>query len=271
MYREMQIRNYSPRTIDTYLRGLTKISAHYKAPPDELSKEQIKSYIQKRIDSGRFSTSSVNQLISAFKILMVDVLGRKWEDFYIKRPLREKRLPVVFSKEEIERLLAVTKNLKHKTILCLAYSAGLRMSEVRNLHVSDIDSDRMQILIRSGKGKKTRYSLLGKRALELLRDYYRRYRPQDYLFPGQIPTQPLSERTIEVIFKRALKLAEIKKSGYFHCLRHTFATHLLEQGTNLRVLQQLMGHTSLKTTSVYLHVATCETKLVQSPIDALAN
>lgn len=270
MYREMQIRNYSPRTISCYLSSITRISVRYNTPPDKLSIEQIKTYIQERIDSGKFSVASVNQLISAMKLLIVDVLGRKWKEFHIKRPRREKRLPIVFSKEEIERLLEVTKNLKHKTILCLTYSAGLRLSEVRNLRISDIDSDRMQVLIRSGKGKKTRYSLLGKQTLQLLRDYYRRYQPQDYLFPGQIPTRPLSERTIQVIFKNSMKLAGIKKPGYFHCLRHTFATHLLEQGANLRIIQQLMGHTSLKTTSVYLHVATCETALVQSPIDALA-
>jgi site-specific recombinase XerD len=267
----MQIRNYSPRTINNYLASISRISAHYGISPGKLTVEQIKDYLQKRIDAGKFSPSAVNQLVSALKILLVDVLGRKWEEFCIKRPRHEKRLPVVFSKEEIERMLDVTRNLKHKAILCLTYSAGLRLSEVLNLRIGDIDSNRMQILIRSGKGKKTRYSLLGQRTLDLLRDYWKRYRPHDFLFPGQTHGKPLSERTVEVVFKQAMKLAKINKPAYFHCLRHSFATHLLEQGVNLKVIQQLMGHTSLKTTAIYLHVATCDTLLVKSPIDAPAN
>jgi len=270
MFREMQIRNYSPRTIRTYLSSIARISIYYRVSPDQLSGAQIKDYLQNRIDTGKFSPAAVNQLISALKILFVDVLGRKWEDFCIKRARREKRLPVVFSKEEIERLLDVTWNLKHKAILCLTYSAGLRLSEVLNLRIGDIDSDRMQVLIRSGKGQKSRYSLLGQRTLDLLREYYRRYRPQGFLFPGQTKGKHLSERTVEVMFKMAMKRAKINKSAYFHCLRHSFATHLLEQGANLKVIQMLMGHNSLKSTAVYLHVATCDTLLVKSPIDATA-
>lgn len=267
MFREMQIRNYSPRTIRSYLSSISRISQHYKITPDKLTRDQIKSYLQARINAGSFSTSSVNQLISAYKILLVDVLNCKWEEISIKRPRTEKRIPVVFSKEEIERLLNVTKNLKHKSIFCVTYSAGLRKSEVLNLRIGDIDSDRMQILIRSGKGKKSRYSLLGKRTLDILRQYYQKYKPHDYLFPGQIHSKPLSERTVEVVFKQAMKRAKITKPGYFHCLRHSFATHLLEQGANLKAIQQLLGHKSLKTTSIYLHVAVCDVMMVKSPID----
>jgi len=267
MFREMQIRNYSPKTIRNYLSSISKISQHYKITPDKLTQDQIKSYIQARINAGNFSASSVNQLISAYKILLVDVLNCKWEEISIKRPRREKRLPIVFSKEEIDRLLDVTKNLKHKAILCVTYSAGLRKSETLNLRIGDIDSDRMQILIRSGKGKKMRYSLLGERTLDILRQYFQRYKPHDYLFPGQIQSKPLSERTVEVVFKQAMKRANITKPAYFHCLRHSFATHLLEQGANLKAIQQLLGHKSLRTTSVYLHVAACDVMMVKSPID----
>jgi|APSaa5957512576_1039674.scaffolds.fasta_scaffold07888_3 site-specific recombinase XerD len=267
MFREMQIRNYSPRTIRNYLSSVSRISQHYKITPDRLTRDQIKNYIQARINAGSFSASSVNQLISALKILFVDVLQLKWDDISIKRARREKRIPVVFSKEEIERLINVTTNLKHKAILCVTYSAGLRKFELLNLRISDIDSDRMQIHIRSGKGKKARYSLLGNRTVEILRQYYHRYKPHDYLFPGQIHSKPLSERTVEVVFKQAMKRANITKPGYFHCLRHSFATHLLEQGTNLKIIQQLMGHKTLKTTSIYLHVTNSEIKKVMSPID----
>ena len=267
MFREMQIRNCSPRTIRNYLSSVSRISQHYKITPDRLTRDQIKNYIQARINAGSFSASSVNQLISALKILFVDVLQLKWDDISIKRARREKRIPVVFSKEEIERLINVTTNLKHKAILCVTYSAGLRKFELLNLRISDIDSDRMQIHIRSGKGKKARYSLLGNRTVEILRQYYHRYKPHDYLFPGQIHSKPLSERTVEVVFKQAMKRANITKPGYFHCLRHSFATHLLEQGTNLKIIQQLMGHKTLKTTSIYLHVTNSEIKKVMSPID----
>ncbi|MEA3287603.1 MAG: site-specific integrase [Candidatus Marinimicrobia bacterium] len=267
MFREMQIRNYSPRTIRNYLSSISRISQHYNITPDKLTREQIKSYLQARINAGSFSASSVNQLISALKILFVDVLHLKWDIISVKRARREKRIPVVFSREEMERLISVTKNLKHKAILCVTYSAGLRKFELLNLRIGDIDSDRMQIHIRSGKGKKARYSLLGERTLDILREYYHKYKPHDYLFPGQIHSKPLSERTVEVVFKQAMKGAKITKPAYFHCLRHSFATHLLEQGANLKVIQQLMGHKALKTTSIYLHVTNSETRKVKSPID----
>jgi site-specific recombinase XerD len=143
------------------------------------------------------------------------------------------------------------KNIKHQAILNITYSAGLRISEVTRLRVSDIDSGRMLIRINQGKGKKDRYTILANSTLDLLRRYYLKYRPKDVLFPGMDPDKPISVRTIQKVFKTAMKKAGIKKDAYFHCLRHSFATHLLEQGTNLRLIQQLMGHTTLKTTSIY--------------------
>ncbi len=241
----------------------------FNASPEHINSEQVKNYLQHLSDTKQVSPSTINQVIGAYKILQVDILGKKWDSIRIKRARPEKRLPVVFSREEVAKIIYVTKNLKHRSIISMTYSAGLRLNEVRNLKLGDIDSDRMQVKISLGKGKKDRYSILAQSSLELLRQYYRKYHPKYYLFPGYDPDRPISERTIEVVFKNAMKKASVQKKGYFHCLRHSFATHLLEQGTNLRVIQQLMGHTTLKTTAIYLHVAMLDAQTVISPGDKL--
>jgi site-specific recombinase XerD len=161
------------------------------------------------------------------------------------------------------------KNIKHRLILITAYSAGLRVSEVGHLRPDDIDSDRMQIRVRNGKGKKDRFTLLSPKTLDQLRLYYKQFRPTKYLFEGYTPGHPIHPRTIEHIFNKAVKGAGITKTVSFHSLRHSFATHLLEQGTNLRLIQQLLGHNSLRTTSVYLHLSRFDPKEVVSPFDTL--
>jgi len=269
MQRELQFRNYSPKTISSYLTALNVLSNYFGISPDKITNDQLKNYLQKRALQDEASPSTINQVISAFKILQVDILGNDWGNFRVKRAKRKKLLPVVISKEEIAELITVTKNLKHKSILSLTYSSGLRKSEVRHIKLADIDSKRMQVKVSQGKGKKDRYTLLSMTTLELLREYYIKYKPTDYLFPGWDQTAPISETTINVVFKRAVQLAGIKKKVYFHCLRHSFATHLLEQGTNLKIIQQLMGHTSFKTTSIYLHVAMIDAVSVTSPGDTL--
>ena len=246
------------------------LSDYFGTSPANISNNQLKDYLQKRALIDEASPSTINQIISVFKILQVDILGNSWDNFRIKRAKRKKLLPIVLSKEEIVEIITVTKNLKHKSIISLTYSSGLRKSEVSHLKLADIDSKRMQVRVSQGKGKKDRYTLLSLTTLELLREYYLRYRPSEYLFPGWDKTLPISETTINVIFNRAVKLAGIKKKVYFHCLRHSFATHLLEQGTNLKIIQQLMGHTSFRTTSIYLHVAMVDAVSVTSPGDTLS-
>jgi integrase/recombinase XerD len=265
----MQIRNYSERSIQSYIHCLSRMSVYFNCSPDLLSIEQVKSYLHYCVTEKQDSTSTLNQIISAVRILFVDVLQRPWEPLKIKRPRREKKLPVVFSKQEILTFLMAIKNVKHKAIFVTAYSSGLRVSEVRLLKPSDIDSDRMQIRVDRGKGKKDRFTLLSAKNLEVLRQYYQRFRPQTYLFEGYHLGEPISQRTIQNVFTKSLIKAGITKAVSFHSLRHSFATHLLEQGTNLRLIQQLLGHNSLRTTSVYLHLSCFNPKDVRSPFDNL--
>ena len=271
MKEEMIVRNYSPCTIRTYISLLAQLSIYYQCSPEHLSLSQIKRYLYYCVNEKGLANSSINQIISAVKILFQDVLQREWEPLKIKRPRKEKKLPVVFSKEEISLLLRSVFNIKHKAILSTAYATGMRLSELRMLVFSDIDADRMQIHVRSGKGKKSRMTLLSERLLEQLREYYKIFRPRNYLFEGATRGEPISARTIQQVFKQCLKRSGITKPLNFHCIRHSFATHLLEAGTNLRMIQQLLGHNSLKTTTVYLHVSHFDARAVANPLDNLAS
>lgn len=269
MYEEMRIRNYSPRTIRTYIVLVSSVSKHFGKSPEHINIAELKSYLFQRVEQDKLSVSTVNQTISAFKILFKDVLDRDWDPVKVKRPRRPKPLPVVFSKQELSLLLNGIKNRKHYCLIALAYAGGLRLSEVINLKFGDIDSDRMQLKVRGGKGYKDRYTLLPKVLLEKLREYYRYYRPKTYLFEGRVVGKAYSEKSAQNVLKQAMERARISKCGSFHTLRHSFATHLLEQGTNIRVIQELLGHRSLRTTSVYLHVSNFDPSQIKSPLDEL--
>ena len=235
-----------------------------------ISSEQFKSYLNYLVEYKKASISAINQIISAFKILQQDVLGKDWEEIRIKRPRGEHKLPVVLSKDEVEKLIQAAENIKHKAIIALAYSSGLRKEEIQTLKSSDIDSKRMTIHVRQGKGKKDRYTILAIKALDLLQIYFRLIRPVNFLFESSIRKgNMLSDNTFSNIVKSNAKKAGINKEVSFHTLRHTFATHLLEQGTNLRLIQSFMGHSSMKTTSIYLHVAQIDPKTVMSPLDGM--
>ncbi|ERM80998.1 hypothetical protein P872_11975 [Rhodonellum psychrophilum GCM71 = DSM 17998] len=269
MVEEMQIRNYAARTIRNYTESISRLALHFRQSPELLETQQIKDFIHHSYYNQKLSVSSVNQLISALKILFLGVLGREWDNISIKRPKREKKLPNILSREELTRILSLTQNRKHYCIFSLTYSAGLRLNEVTNIRFPDIDAARMQLKVRYGKGSKDRFTLLSNRVLKELRDYYREFHPRNYLFEGAKRGEPISHRTVQTVFKQATKRAGITKDVSFHSLRHSFATHLLEQGTNLRMIQQLMGHTSLKTTTVYLHVSHIEPSQIKSPLDNL--
>lgn len=267
--REMQTRNYSHRSIGTYIHQLNEIEKYYKCSIDEVNSDQVKNFLQYSITERNLSVSYINQVISAVKILQQDVLGKSWESIRIKRPRGIKRLPVVLSKEEIKSIIETTRNLKHRAILAVIYSAGLRIAEVISLLPSDIDSDRKQVRVQ-GKGNKYRYTLLSENTLNMLRMYWRAYRPVRYLFEGQKKGQPISRETIQKVFKESCKRAGVKKQATIHSLRHSFATHLLENGVNLKIIQGLLGHSSLRTTSIYLHVTRLDLASVKSPFDEIA-
>lgn len=251
----MRIRNYSENSVRNYVAALSSLSKHYNCSPDKLDNNQVKDYIYYLIKEQNFSSSSVNQVISAWKILQVDILGNSWESLRIKRPKREKRLPEILSQEEAQALVSALSNQKHYTILQLIYSTGLRLSELLSLKPGDIDSSRKVIRIVKGKGNKSREIPISGTLIGQLRAYYKVYRPQTFLFEGQIASKPYSSNSVQNIVKKAAKKAGLKKVPSPHILRHCFATHLLERGTNLKRLQLLMGHNSLKTTSIYLHLA----------------
>lgn len=267
---EMQLRNYSPRTIHSYSTLLSKVEIFYKLPIDKITTLEFKEYLHRRITNDGISISMLNQLISAFKMMQVDVLKRDWEQIKIKRPRRTKRLPVVLSVQEVENLIGTARNLKHKAIVMLAYSSGLRRQELQMIKPSAIDSARMQVHVVQGKGKKDRYTILSEKALVVLRLYYMSERPARFLFEAQgRKGQHLSDSTLNCIVKKLAVKAGIKKQVSFHTLRHCFATHLLEKGVNLRLIQQFMGHVSLKTTSGYLHLVNVNPASVISPLDSM--
>lgn len=267
---EMQYRNYSPRSINSYSKLLTKVEKSFTEPLDLISVQQFKDYLHRRITTEGISTSTVNQSISAFKILQVDVLKREWEPLRLKRPRKSKKLPVVLSLGELERLISVITNLKHKALIMLAYSAGLRRQETQYIKPLAIDSARMKVHVVQGKGKKDRYTILSVKTLETLREYFRQERPSTYLFePRGRKGHILSETTLNNIVKQNAAKAGIKKEISFHTLRHCFATHLLEKGVNLRLIQQFMGHVSLKTTAGYLHLVDINPSDIVSPLDSM--
>ena len=269
MLRYMHLKNYSRRTIDSYLSCISSLSRYYKRTPEAISTDEVKEYLYYLIQNKKTSVSNINQIISAYKVLITGVLEKEWSSIKLPRPRREKKLPVVFSKQEVSRIIEHTRNIKHRAIIAFAYSSGLRLDEVRQVRLSDIDSSRMQIRVSNGKGNKSRYTILSKQILELLREYWSDYRPKVYLFEGLKKREPISISTLQAIFYQRMKAAGIQKQASFHTLRHSFATHLLEQGVNLRIIQTLLGHTSIKTTTIYTHLQNFDPASVTSPFDSL--
>lgn len=266
MQYEMELRTYAPSTQKHYLSQIRLLENYCDKSCPLISPDEIKQFLHHRIKSG-ISYSNVDIACNAFKVMFNSVLNRDWSDNVIVRPKKLKKLPSVLSLGEIGSILSHINNFKHKTILVTAYSAGLRISEVLNLKISDIDSANMRIKINNGKGNKDRFSILGQKNLSMLRHYYKLYRPADFLFPGVIPDKPLAPRQIQTAFKSAKEKAGILKPATVHTLRHSFATHLLENGTDLRTIQILMGHSNINTTCVYLHLSTNRILSVKSPLD----
>lgn len=264
---KLDIRRYSSATRSAYLGMFRKfLIGVYPKPLYQLTKEDVMRYHVWLINEKGISRSYQNQSINAIKFYLEHVLGHDRQFFQLERPKKEEKLPQVLSMEEVKRILACTDNLKHKCILMTLYSGGLRMGELINLKVHDIDSDHLRIWIRSGKGAKDRMTVLSPALLELLRTYYRTYTPKHYLFEGPKQTA-YSSTSVRKVLARAVRKAGICKPVVPHTLRHSFATHLLEHGTNLRYIQTLLGHTSAKTTEIYTHVSSKKLEEVVSPLD----
>ena len=269
-YRDLLIqKRYSQNTQDIYYSYFKDFCLYFQDEKlEDVTTIQINSYILDLIKSKSISISQQNQRINSIKFYYEKVLGRKKEYYELHRPRKENKLPKVLSKNEVKRIFNVTNNLKHKCILMLIYSAGLRRSELLNIVPTDIDSERMLVHINGAKGKKDRISLLSDNLLQLLRQYYKEYRPKQYLFEGQNGGMYSPTSVANILKKSALK-AGIKKKVTPHMLRHSFATHLLEQGTDLRYIQELLGHESSKTTEIYTHVSKKAIDKIKNPMDDL--
>lgn len=265
----LQRKRYSPSTIKTYscyfIHFLNSFSGQ---DPKTITRAEINTYLLALIKAGNISASQQNQRINAIKFYYEKVLGRKKAYYNITRPKKEKKLPLVLSQSEVQQILATCTNLKHKCILMTLYSGGLRRSELLHLKIADIDSKRMLIRISNSKGNKDRYTLLSRTLLNLLRVYYLAYRPKCWLFEGPKGKQ-YSATSIENIFRKAIKQTHINKHATPHTLRHSFATHLLEQGINLRYIQELLGHSSSKTTEIYTRVSKQKLSQIKNPLDIL--
>jgi integrase/recombinase XerD len=264
----LETKRYSINTAKTYTGLFSEFMRHFKGKPlNAINEIDIRQYMLSIVKTGK-SLSYQNQVINAIKFYYEQVLDMPQRFYEIERPRTEQKLPTVLSEEEILRIISSTTNLKHKTILVTIYSCGLRLSELLNLKITDVQSDRGLIIVKDGKGNKDRNTILSDTTLTLLRKYYLAYRPKVYLFEGQDGGQ-YSVKSVQNIVKHSLKVAKITKRASPHTLRHSFATHLLENGTDLRYIQTLLGHSSPKTTEIYAHVSTKGLQGVVSPIEKL--
>ncbi len=263
----LRVRGYSLKTVEAYVGRVTGFFHHFSYPADQLDQEHAHKYLVHLKDVRKLSGSTINQTLFAIKFLFTQVIHKPWDLNHFRCHKRRRRLPVILSLDEIFRILAAIINLKHRMIIMTTYSAGLRVSEVTRLKCRDIDSKAMRILIRNGKGQKDRFVMLSIKLLGELREYWYAYRPKGWLFPGQDVNQPISPRTVQRVFQRAKGAAGIDKPASLHSLRHSFAVHLLEDGTNLKYIQDLLGHSSIQSTLIYLKLAPECSKVVRSPLD----
>ena len=269
MLMDMELRNFSPKTIKAYLCHMTNFSKLFLKSPSEMGEVEIRQYLYHLKEEKKVSWSNINIGYCAIKFFYTKTLHRGWNVDHLPRPKGEKKLPVVLSRAELKKLFDATSNLKHLTMLMTTYCGGLRVSETAHLKIADIDSSRMLIRVDQGKGRKDRDTLLSAVALKELRCYYLKYRPTTLLFPGKDNDKPIDTGTIQRIFKQARNKAGIRKAATPHTLRHSFATHFLEDGGDLFHLKKLMGHASLKTTLIYIHIQHQSLNKLISPLDRM--
>jgi integrase/recombinase XerD len=270
MEQDLILRRLSPATRRNYLLYCRKFAAHYGRSPEELGEAEIREYLLHLMQVEQVSHSTYRQILAALKFLYTVTLGRRWEVERIPFPRhRRNSFPEVLRRDQLLALFRALRRLKYRALLMTCYAAGLRISEACQLRVEDIDSRRMVLRVRYAKGSKQRYTVLAPRLLELLREYWKRERPPEWLFPGQGKSGHICADTVRQVFRRAREEAGLGKWCTPHTLRHSFATHLLEQGTELVVIQALLGHSTIKTTCTYTHVRTDHIGQVHSPMDVL--
>jgi site-specific recombinase XerD len=266
---DLRLRNYSPKTQQLYVECVSLFARHFGRSPELLGPEEIRIYQLYLIQEKQVSWSRFNQTVCALRVLYGTTLGRDWVIKHLPFPRKETRLPVILSPAQVSGLLQSISNPRYRMFFTTIYATGLRLSEARNLEVADIDSARNTVRVRQGKGHKDRYVMLSPKLLDLLREYWKTYRPGRLLFPGLDPERPLAERTLQDALRQARDKAGLSPQVTAHTLRHCFASHLLETGVNVRVIQLLLGHASLKTTARYTHVADSALTQTVSPLDLL--
>jgi len=268
MIDELELHRKSPRTVEAYVTAVAQLAGHYGRSPDRISLEQVRDFLHHLIAERKLAFSSCNQKLAGIRFFYRHVLGQ--EKFDLRVPAkRSGKLPEPLGRREIAHLLEAPRNAKHRMLLMTCYATGLRVSELVHLRPEDVHSERMLIHVRQGKGRKDRYTLLSPRLLEELRDYWRAYRPHEWLFFGRDRTGPLPAATAQKVYYAAKRRAGIQRGHGIHTLRHSFATHLMEAGVDLPTVQRLLGHTSLATTAKYLHVTSKHLRGVRSPLELL--
>jgi integrase/recombinase XerD len=269
MQEDLRLRNFSARTIRHYPHTVAEFAKHFHKSPDQLGPEHVRTFLLYLLNERKLAWGTIQGARSALKFFYTRTLKQTWFDQEIIKPKVRRKLPTVWSREEVCALLDATTNTKHRALLALYYSAGLRCQEALDLKVADIDSKRMIINIREGKGKFPRQVMLSPKLLELLRLYWRWRKPKDWLFPGRWPDQPMVASGVRIACAELRKQLGISKPLSPHVLRHSFASHLLDAGTDLRSIQLLLGHRDLETTSRYLHVSEARLHATTSPLDDL--
>ena len=269
MMADLQLKGLTPKTQKIYLREVRNYAKHFNKSPEDLGEKELRAYLLYLLNERKLAKGTYRFYYQGLKFLYTHTLKREDVVDKIRCPRGEKKLPVVLDLSEVKTLLSVIENLKHRAILMITYTAGLRISETARLKVSDIDSKRMMVRVQQGKGGKDRYTILSQTALECLRQYWRQYRPKEWLFEGQKEGTHIGISSIRQIFLEAKERAGITKPASPHTLRHSFATHLIEAGTSLHHVQLLLGHRSPTTTTVYLHVSRMNLAQVASPLDSI--
>lgn len=267
----MRLRGLADRTQESYEHAMEQLAKAYGMSPDKMTNEQIQMYLDRLIRERHMSWNTVNVYFSACRCFFGSMLQRKATEFSLPPRGRVHRKPVVLSRDSVRRILGAVQNLKHRALLTTVYGSGLRVNELVHLRPHHIESapDRMMVRVEGGKGGKDRYTLLSHSGLDLLRQYWRVYRPTEWLFYGRDKSRPMVDCTAQTVYYNACKAAGIENAHGIHSLRHAFATHLLEQGTDLLIIKRCLGHASLSTTALYCHLTSERLRTVRSPADTL--
>lgn len=265
----LYLQRVSPRTREAYLRAVAQIAAFHSLPPQDLTNDQIQDFLLYSIQERELAWSSCNVLFCGLKKYYLEFLKRPQTEFSLPPRTRSKKIPMLLSQEEVARLLLSLSNLKHRALLSTVYGSGLRVSEVVKLKAEHIDSSRMMIRVEQGKGRKDRYTILSKNCLHLLKQHWCAHQPEKWLFFGKDKQLPMSIGTAQHVYYNAKRKANVTKGRGIHTLRHCFASHLLEAGTEIYAIKKWMGHISLKTTYKYIHLSPDYLSKIKSPLDIL--